>query len=118
MPKDAESGRSRGIAYVEFESEADAASAVESGSSANGEGIELGGRVLRLDFAEVKSRDTFGGRDGGRGGFGGGRGGGRGGFGGGRGGRDGGGREGSRDGGARGFGGGRGGGFGGGRGGG
>lgn len=83
MPKDNETGRSRGIAYIEFDSEAAAAKAIES-SLVDGGGIELEQRVLRLDFAEVKSRDTFGGDRGGRGGFGGGRGGGRGGFGGGR----------------------------------
>lgn len=83
MPKDNETGRSRGIAYIEFDTEAAAAKAIES-SLVDGGGIELEQRVLRLDFAEVKSRDTFGGDRGGRGGFGGGRGGGRGGFGGGR----------------------------------
>lgn len=90
MPKDMETGRSRGIAYVEFDSVDSAKSAVDS-SSSGGDGIELEGRTLRLDFAEVKSRDTFGSRDSGnaRGGFSSGRGGGRGGFGGRSGGRDG-----------------------------
>lgn len=93
MPKDMETGRSRGIAYVEFDNVDSAKSAVESSNSTTGagEGIELEGRILRLDFAEVKSRDTFGSRDSSnaRGGFSSGRGGGRGGFGGRSGGRDG-----------------------------
>jgi len=72
LPLDSESGRSRGIAYIEFEAQAAAQKAVEAGFKAAG--IELGGRAVRLDFAEEKSRGAsrggFGGRGGGRGGFG------------------------------------------------
>jgi uncharacterized membrane protein YgcG len=54
-------------------------------------GTEVAGRQIRVDYAPVRERKSFGGDGGGRGGRGGGRGGagGRGGFGGGRGGRGG-----------------------------
>ena len=71
LPLDADTGRSRGIGYIEFEAQAAAQKAVEAGFK--GEGIELGGRAVRLDFAADKSRGAsrggFEGR-GGRGGFG------------------------------------------------
>lgn len=52
-------------------------------------GKEVAGRMIRVDYAPVRERKSFGGDGGGRGGRGG-RGGGRGGFGGDRGGRGGG----------------------------
>lgn len=84
--KDRDSGRSKGFAFVTFES----ADAVNSALEKNG--TEFQGRQLKISLAKEGegSGDSRGGR-GGRGGFGGGGrggfgGGGRGGFGGGRGG--------------------------------
>lgn len=75
LPRDRETGRSRGIAYVEFANLQDAEAVVANGLS--GDGIELEGRALRLDFAEKPSENSrgSGGARGGRGGM---RGGGRG----------------------------------------
>jgi RNA recognition motif-containing protein len=87
LPMDRESGRPRGFAFVEYESDADAASAIEKFN-----GYQLGGRALRVNAAEDRPRTGGGG--GGRGGFGGGGGrgaGGGGGYGGGGGGYGGGG---------------------------
>jgi len=74
LPTDRDSGRPRGFAFVEFESEEDAQKAIERFN-----GYELGGRALRVNAAEDRPR---GGSGGGRGGFGGG------GYGGGGGGGD------------------------------
>ena len=81
MPNDRETGRPRGFAFVEFETEEEATAAIEKFN-----GYELGGRALRVNRAEERPRGGgFGG--GARGGFGGGGGnrfgGGGGGFGGG-----------------------------------
>jgi RNA recognition motif-containing protein len=85
LPMDRETGRPRGFAFVEYESDGDAEKAIEQFN-----GQELGGRTLRVNAAEDRPRrqPSFGGGGGGgdRGGFGGGGGGGRGGFGGGGGG--------------------------------
>jgi RNA recognition motif-containing protein len=92
---DRDTGRSRGFAFVEMETEEDAQAAIEAMN-----GTDLGGRALRVNEAEARAprsggggggggRGGFGGGGGGRGGFGGGGGGGRGGYGGGRGGRGG-----------------------------
>ena len=107
-----DTGRSRGFAFVEMETDEAAQSAIEAM-----DGAEVDGRPLRVN--EAQPRQDFGGRGGGGGGYrgggggggggyrgGGGGGGGRGGYGGGRGGRGGGGGRG-------GYGGGRGGGGGG-----
>jgi cold-inducible RNA-binding protein len=76
---DRETGRSRGFAFVDMGSDADAQSAIEAMN-----GTELDGRALRVNEAEPRAPG------GGRGGFGGprggGGGGGRGGYGGGGGG--------------------------------
>lgn len=100
LPLDSETGRSRGIAYVEYEAVAAAQKAVEAGYK--GQGLELEGRALRLDFAAVRTQGGARGGSGGRGG----REGGRGGFGGRSGGRgdrrEGGDRGGRREGGDRG----------------
>jgi cold-inducible RNA-binding protein len=74
LPTDRDSGRPRGFAFVEFESEEDAQKAIERFN-----GYELSGRALRVNAAEDRPR---GGSGGGRGGFGGG------GYGGGGGGGD------------------------------
>jgi RNA recognition motif-containing protein len=79
LPMDRDTGRPRGFAFVEFESDSDAAAAIEKFN-----GHELGRRALRVNAAEERPRSGGGGR----GGFGGGGGGGRGGFGGGGGGGD------------------------------
>ncbi|KCV72702.1 hypothetical protein H696_00281 [Fonticula alba] len=106
---DRETGRSKGMGYIDF---ADVETAKKALAKLNG--VDIDNRPCRLDYAPP--RGEGGGFGGGRGGFGGGRGGG---FGGGRGGGFGGGRGGGFGGGrGGGFGGGRGGGFGGGRGGG
>jgi RNA recognition motif-containing protein len=94
LPMDRETGRPRGFAFVEYESEEDAEKAIERFN-----GQEFGGRTLRVNPAEDRPRrqgPRFGGGDrpfgggGDRGGFDGG-GGGYGGFGGGGGGFGGGG---------------------------
>jgi RNA recognition motif-containing protein len=88
---DRDTGRSRGFAFVEMETEEDAQAAITAMN-----GAEIAGRALRVNEAEARAPRGGGGGGGGRGGFGGGGrggfgggggGGGRGGFGGGRGGR-------------------------------
>jgi RNA recognition motif-containing protein len=82
LPMDRESGRPRGFAFVEYENDADAATAIERFN-----GYQLGGRALRVNAAEDRPRTGGGGGGGGRGGYGGGGGrpggGGGGGYGGG-----------------------------------
>jgi len=101
LPNDRETGRPRGFAFVEFESDEDAAKAIEKFN-----GFELGGRALRVNAAEDRPRRSGGGGGGGYGGGYGGGGYGGGGYGGGGGG--------DYDGGGGGYGGGGGGGYGGG----
>lgn len=101
LPTDRDTGSLKGFGYVDFGSQEEATAALEA---LNGQ--EIGGRAIRIDYAQPREDNGSGGFGGGRGGGRGGRGGGRGGFGD-RGGRGGG----------RGFGGGRGGGRGGARGG-
>jgi cold-inducible RNA-binding protein len=107
LPMDRETGRPRGFAFVEYESEEDAAKAIERFN-----GHELGGRALRVNQAEDRPRRTGGGGGfggggdrpsfgGGGGGYGGGGGGYGGGGGGGYGGGGGGGRGGAGGGGDR-----------------
>ena len=94
LPTDRETGRQRGFAFVEFESDEAAANAIEKFN-----GYQLGGRALRVNAAEDRprgggygggggARPSFGGGGGGYGGGGGGGygGGGGGGYGGGGGG--------------------------------
>lgn len=79
---DRETGRSRGFAFVEMASDADAQAAIQAMN-----GAQLDGRPLKVNEAqEREQRGGGGGGGGGRGGFGGGGGGGRGGYGGGGGG--------------------------------
>ena len=90
MPNDRETGRPRGFAFVEYETEEEATKAIEQFN-----GYQLGGRPLRVNRAEERprgaggggARNFGGGGGGGRGGYAGGGGGG-GGFGGGGGGDD------------------------------
>jgi cold-inducible RNA-binding protein len=99
MPTERETGRPRGFAFVEFETDDEASQAIERFN-----GYELGGRALRVNRAEERPRGGaggggYGGGGGGYGGGGGGRdfgGGGGGGFGGGGGGGRGGGGGGDR----------------------
>jgi RNA recognition motif-containing protein len=77
--KDRDTGRSKGFAFVEFETQVEAQKAI---SMFNGQ--QLGDRELTVNLA--RPREERGGRGGGRGGRGGGRGGGGGGYGGGYGG--------------------------------
>jgi len=77
LPTDRESGRPRGFAFVEFESDDDAAKAIEKFN-----GHDLGGRSLRVNAAEDRPPRAGGAGGGGRS-FGGGGGAGRGGGGGG-----------------------------------
>lgn len=79
LPTERGTGRPRGFAFVEFESEEDAQKAIEQFN-----GYELGGRALRVNLAEDRPRT--GGPGGG--GYGGGGHGGGGGYGGGGGGGD------------------------------
>ena len=65
---DRETGRSRGFAFVEMESETDADRAIQA---LNGYNME--GRALNVNEARPKPDRGFGGSAGGRGGFGGGR---------------------------------------------
>jgi RNA recognition motif-containing protein len=71
---DRETGRPRGFAFVEMNSQTDAETAVQKLN-----GYQLGGRTLTV--SEARERSFGGGGGGGGGGFGGGRGGGRGGYG-------------------------------------
>lgn len=88
QPTDRETGRSRGIAYVEFGSLEEAQQAY---SEASEEGIAIEGRAIRVDYAPARTSNMDGGRHnrnesggfkprgqnrGGRGGYGGGNGGG------------------------------------------
>ena len=74
--KDRETGRSKGFAFVEMETDADANAAIEKLN-----GTQLGQRSINVSIARPREEGTR--RPGGGGGFGGGSGGGRGGFGGG-----------------------------------
>ncbi len=80
MPNDRETGRPRGFAFVEYETEEEATKAIEQFN-----GHQLGGRPLRVNRAEERPRGAGGGGQrnfgggGGRGGYGGGGGGGFGG---------------------------------------
>jgi RNA recognition motif-containing protein len=86
MPNDRETGRPRGFAFIEYESDDDAAQAIERFN-----GHEIGGRALRVNAAEDRPRQSGGGMSfrpepggggyGGGAGAGGGRGGDRGGAG-------------------------------------
>jgi cold-inducible RNA-binding protein len=80
FPTDRESGRPRGFAFVEFQSDEDAQKAIEKFN-----GYELSGRALRVNPAEDRPRGGSGGggRPGGGGGYRGGGGYGGGGYGGG-----------------------------------
>src|SRR5207302_4685304 len=60
FPTDRESGRPRGFAFVEFESEEDAQKAIEKFN-----GYELSGRALRVNPAEDRPRGGGGQRSGG-----------------------------------------------------
>lgn len=78
--KDRDTGRSKGFAFVEFETQVEAQKAI---SMFNGQ--QLGDRELTVNLARPREeRGSRGGRGGGRGGRGGGGGGGYGGYGGGR----------------------------------
>jgi RNA recognition motif-containing protein len=92
--KDRETGRSKGFAFVEMETDGDANAAIEKLN-----GSQLGQRAINVSIA--RPREEGAGRSGGFGGGGhgggGGYGGGRGGAGGGRGGNSGGSRGGSND---------------------
>jgi RNA recognition motif-containing protein len=86
---DRDTGRSRGFAFVEMATEADAQAAIKAMN-----GAQIDGRALRVNEAEER-KPRSGGGGGGFGGGGGGGGGGRGGYGGDR--RGGGGGGGGRD---------------------
>ncbi len=73
LPTERETGRMRGFAFIEFETDEEASQAIERFN-----GYELGGRALRVNAAEDRPRDSGGGR-GGRPSYGGGGGGDRGG---------------------------------------
>ncbi|GAA5869956.1 hypothetical protein JCM1840_007681 [Sporobolomyces johnsonii] len=83
LPKDMETGRSRGIGYVEYE---DVETATRAFEHAQNEPVEIDGRAVRVDYASSEPRgprrNQFGSGGGQRGGRDGGfnRGGGRGGF--------------------------------------
>jgi len=80
---DRDTGRSRGFAFVEMASNAEATKAIEGM-----DGQVIDGRSVRCNLAEPRREGGGGGGGGGRGGFGGRGGGGGGGRGGGGGGRD------------------------------
>jgi len=65
---DRDTGRSRGFAFVEMDSEA-GAKAIEKFN-----GFELNGRTINVNEARPRPERSFGGGGGGRGGYGGGRG--------------------------------------------
>ncbi|GAA5895073.1 hypothetical protein JCM6882_008277 [Rhodosporidiobolus microsporus] len=60
QPKDFETGRSRGIAYIEFETVDAAAEAVKVGTE---RGFRVDGRPVRIDFAAKEKRGTNKGRN-------------------------------------------------------
>lgn len=60
QPKDYESGRSRGIAYIEFATVEAAAEAVRVGTE---RGFRVDGRPVRIDFASQEQRGTNKGRN-------------------------------------------------------
>ncbi|GAA5821858.1 hypothetical protein JCM11251_004749 [Rhodosporidiobolus azoricus] len=60
QPKDFETGRSRGIAYVEFSTVDAAAEAVKVGTE---RGFRVDGRPVRIDFASKEQRGTNKGRN-------------------------------------------------------
>lgn len=91
LPTERETGRPRGFAFVEFETEDEANRAIEKFN-----GFELGGRPLRVNLAEDRPRTSGGGGRFAGGGFGGGGYSGGGGFEGGGGGYEGGGGFGGR----------------------
>ncbi|GAA5950394.1 hypothetical protein JCM21900_003716 [Sporobolomyces salmonicolor] len=72
LPKDVETGRSRGIGYVEYEDVDTASGAFEH---VQNEGMEIDGRAIRVDFASSeqrgprRSQSGGGGQRGGRGGY-------------------------------------------------
>ncbi|BGO98423.1 hypothetical protein NBRC10513v2_002818 [Rhodotorula toruloides] len=80
QPKDRESGRAIGVAFIEYESVDEATAAVEAGQKR----INIDGRTCQIDFASGRKDGPAGGRGGPRGGdrFGGRQGGARGGYGG------------------------------------
>lgn len=57
QPKDAETGRSTGVAFVEFE---DLESAQKAFRAGNGRGIKVDGRPVRIDFAKNGSHQDGG----------------------------------------------------------
>lgn len=57
LPTDRDSGRPRGFAFVEFESDEDAQKAIERFN-----GYELSGRALRVNAAEDRPRGGLGGQ--------------------------------------------------------
>ncbi|KAM0791071.1 hypothetical protein ACM66B_004363 [Microbotryomycetes sp. NB124-2] len=65
-PRDKETNRSRGIAYVQFEDRTSAEAAVSE--AYEGQGLQLGNRPLVVDYATVKTSSSYGNgrRDGGR----------------------------------------------------
>src|SRR5437016_12226534 len=67
LPTDRESGRPRGFAFVEFESDDDAQKAIQKF-----DGYELSGRALRVNAAQDRPRGGSGGGGYGGGGYGGG----------------------------------------------
>lgn len=67
LPTDRETGRPRGFAFVEFDSEEEAEKAIEQFN-----GHQLNGRTLRVNKAEERPRGGGGGRPSGGGGYGGG----------------------------------------------
>jgi RNA recognition motif-containing protein len=79
---DRDTGQSKGFAFVEMATDAEAQKATEALN-----GTTLDGRQIKVSEAKPKGSGGGGGGGGGRGGYGGGGGGGRGGYGGGGGGR-------------------------------
>ncbi len=63
MPTERETGRPRGFAFIEYETDEQAQQAMEKFN-----GYELGGRALRVNAAEDRPRRTGGGYGGGYGG--------------------------------------------------
>lgn len=83
LPTDPESGRPKGFGYVEFSTLEGSQAAVNAGGpESSGEGVQIDGRKLRLDYSQPRGERQGGGGRGGFGGDRGGRGGGRGGRGG------------------------------------
>ena len=68
LPTDNETGRPKGFGYVEFSSlDAAIAAVTKGGPTATGDGVNIEGRTVRLDYSQPRADRAPGGDRGGRG---------------------------------------------------